>query len=161
MREGTEKWAPVVEVEEWMDSMLCTAAPPFISPSHTPNHHNQMQLATNVAAGQGLERECGLLRRLEARGAGGGGLERCLGVGRDGLTTVEVLTPYLEDDVQLDRCVGVIGVVGWGLGAVAMWDWLERVGVWGWWWWMGGVVGGVCGVICAVAVWMVFLWKRV
>jgi hypothetical protein len=67
-------------------------------------------------AGEGLRRECGLLQRIDSAG-----VERCLGVGAAGPgVTVEVLSPYLVNDRQLDRWAGdwkegrvLVGIEGW------------------------------------------------
>ncbi len=60
------------------------------------------QVGKGKAAGEGLTRECGLLQRIDSAG-----VERCLGVGAAGPgVTVEVLSPYLVNDRQLDRWEG-------------------------------------------------------
>lgn len=73
---------------------------------------------THTNARTGLRRECELLRRIDSDG-----VERCLGVaevGR-GQTTLELLTPYLYDDRQLDRCVVWDGGFG-GWVVVGCWS---------------------------------------
>jgi hypothetical protein len=85
----------------------------LIGHAHAIPHAHPWQVGEGPAAGQSLRRECALLQRIDSAG-----VERCLGLGTVAAgagggkreRTIEVLRPYLVNDEQLDRWVGVRGM---------------------------------------------------